>query len=119
MKVIRSSEPFSFTKYIERRLAGRKGEMALDAIFLKLHWESSLDRDVDDFSRHLWQTVQVLKHCDGYSFIGDGQVLFKFLQRAVGGPIGWTGRAAQYLSGIYFLIAVLTGRGPRTKGRPT
>jgi len=42
-----------------------------------------------------------------------------FLQRAVGGPIGWTGRSAQYLSGIYFLIAVLTGRGPRTKGRPT
>jgi len=39
-----------------------------------------------------------------------------FLQRAVGGPIGWTGRSAQYLGGIYFLIAVLAGgRGTRTE----
>jgi PAS domain S-box-containing protein len=30
-----------------------------------------------------------------------------FLQKAVGSPIGWAGRSAQYLSGIYFLIAVL------------
>ncbi|MFB0536675.1 MAG: PAS domain S-box protein [Anaerolineae bacterium] len=30
-----------------------------------------------------------------------------FLQKAVGSPIGWTGRSAQYLGGIYFLIAVL------------
>jgi len=81
MKVIHSSEPFSFTKYIGRRLAGREGEITLDAIFLNLHWEISLDKDADDFSKHLWQTVQVLKHCDGYSFIGDGQVLFKFLPK--------------------------------------
>jgi PAS domain S-box-containing protein len=31
-----------------------------------------------------------------------------FLQKAVGSPIGWAGRSAQYLGGIYFLIAVLT-----------
>jgi PAS domain S-box-containing protein len=30
-----------------------------------------------------------------------------FLQKAVGSPIGWAGRSAQYLSGIYFFIAVL------------
>jgi len=41
-----------------------------------------------------------------------------FLQRAVGGPIGWTGRSAQYLGCIYFLISVLTaGRGTGTKER--
>ena len=31
-----------------------------------------------------------------------------FLQKAVGSPIGWAGRSAQYLGSIYFLIAVLT-----------
>jgi PAS domain S-box-containing protein len=31
-----------------------------------------------------------------------------FLQKAVGSPIGWVGRSAQFLGGIYFLIAVLT-----------
>jgi PAS domain S-box-containing protein len=31
-----------------------------------------------------------------------------FLQKAVGSPIGWAGRSAQYLGGTYFLIAVLT-----------
>jgi len=30
-----------------------------------------------------------------------------FLQKAVGSPIGWAGRSAQYLGGIYFLIAAL------------
>jgi PAS domain S-box-containing protein len=30
-----------------------------------------------------------------------------FLQKAVGSPIGWAGRSAQYLGGIYFLVAVL------------
>jgi len=30
-----------------------------------------------------------------------------FLQKAVGSPIGWAGRSAQYLGGIYLLIAVL------------
>jgi len=29
-----------------------------------------------------------------------------FLQKAVGSPIGWAGRSAQYLGGIYFFIAV-------------
>jgi len=42
-----------------------------------------------------------------------------FLQKAVGSPIGWAGRSAQYLGGIYFLIAVLTAlRGARAKGIP-
>ena len=31
-----------------------------------------------------------------------------------GSPIIWTGRVAQYLGGIYFLIAVLTARGTST-----
>ena len=30
-----------------------------------------------------------------------------FIQSAVGSPIGWAGRFAQYLGGIYFLIAVI------------
>jgi len=29
-----------------------------------------------------------------------------FLQKAVGSPMGWAGRCAQYLGGIYFFIAV-------------
>ncbi|MEE8416363.1 MAG: MASE3 domain-containing protein, partial [Desulfobacterales bacterium] len=40
-----------------------------------------------------------------------------FFQRSVGSPIGWAGRAAQYLSGIYFLLAVLTAvKDVRTRG---
>lgn len=40
-----------------------------------------------------------------------------FLQKAVGSPIGWAGRSAQYLGCIYFLIAVLTAaRGARARG---
>ena len=40
-----------------------------------------------------------------------------FLQTAVGSPIGWAGRSAQFLGGIYFFIAVLTvARGARAKG---
>jgi PAS domain S-box-containing protein len=31
-----------------------------------------------------------------------------FIQRAVGSPIGWTGRFAQYLGGVYFLVAIIT-----------
>jgi len=30
-----------------------------------------------------------------------------FLQKAVGSPIGWAGRSAQFLGGVYFLVAVL------------
>jgi len=42
-----------------------------------------------------------------------------FLQQAVGSPTGWAGRSAQYLGGIYFLIAAITAiRGARTKGIP-
>jgi len=42
-----------------------------------------------------------------------------FLQRAVGSPMGWAGRSAQYLGSIYFLIAVLTTiKGAPTKGIP-
>jgi len=42
-----------------------------------------------------------------------------FLQPAVGSPIGWAGRSAQYLGGIYFFIAVLTTiRGARARGIP-
>ena len=42
-----------------------------------------------------------------------------FLQKAVGGPIGWAGRSAQYFGSIYFLIAVLTAiRGAPTRGVP-
>jgi hypothetical protein len=33
-----------------------------------------------------------------------------FFQRAVGSPIGWVGRTAQYMGGLYFIIAVLAGR---------
>lgn len=29
-----------------------------------------------------------------------------FLQRAFGGPIGWAGRTAQFLAGVYFFLAV-------------
>jgi len=40
-----------------------------------------------------------------------------FLQKAVGSPIGWAGRFAQYLGGIYFLMAVLgAARSARAKG---
>ncbi|MFQ6067782.1 MAG: PAS domain S-box protein, partial [bacterium] len=42
-----------------------------------------------------------------------------FLEKAVGSPIGWGGGFAQYLGGIYFLIAVSTViRGAPTKGIP-
>jgi len=41
-----------------------------------------------------------------------------FLQRVVGGPIGWVGRLAQYVGSVYFLVAVLATRGARTKGTP-
>ncbi|MHB8765719.1 MAG: sensor histidine kinase [Deferrisomatales bacterium] len=33
-------------------------------------------------------------------------LLAVFLQRAVGSPLGWVGRSAQYLAGVYFLAAV-------------
>jgi PAS domain S-box-containing protein len=40
-----------------------------------------------------------------------------FLQRAVGSPIGWIGRGAQYLSGIYFVVAVISeSRNARGQG---
>ena len=40
-----------------------------------------------------------------------------FLQTAVGSPLGWAGRSAQYLGGVYFFIAVITAiRGARAKG---
>lgn len=40
-----------------------------------------------------------------------------FLQKAVGSPIGWAGRSAQYLAGVYFIVAVLTvTREARAKG---
>ena len=32
------------------------------------------------------------------------------LQRGVGSPLGWTGRAAQYLGAIYFILAFLQGQ---------
>lgn len=42
-----------------------------------------------------------------------------FLQKTVGSPIGWTGRIAQYLGGIYLLLAVLTTiKKARTMGIP-
>ena len=33
-----------------------------------------------------------------------------FLQPAVGSPMGWIGRIAQYLAGIYFIIAVVSAK---------
>ncbi len=40
-----------------------------------------------------------------------------FLQKAVGSPIGWAGRSAQYFAGVYFFVAVLNvTRGARAKG---
>jgi len=46
-------------------------------------------------------------------------LLAMLFQDAVGSPIGWTGRSAQYLGGIYFLIASLTtARGARISGIP-
>ena len=48
--------------------------------------------------------------------IGSSGVL---LQKAVGSPIGWAGRSAQYLGSIYFLTAVLTAiRGAPTERMP-
>ncbi|GAG08789.1 unnamed protein product, partial [marine sediment metagenome] len=42
-----------------------------------------------------------------------------FLQKAVGSPIGWAGRCAQYVGGMYLVIAVLTATGYiRAKGIP-
>jgi len=42
-----------------------------------------------------------------------------FLQKAVGSPIGWAGRCAQYAGGMYLVIAVLTAtRHIRAKGIP-
>ncbi len=31
-----------------------------------------------------------------------------FIQRSVGSPVGWAGRFAQYLAGVYFLVALVT-----------
>jgi two-component system CheB/CheR fusion protein len=40
-----------------------------------------------------------------------------FIQNSVGSPVGWTGRAAQYLGGVYFLAALLSAeRQARLKG---
>jgi PAS domain S-box-containing protein len=48
--------------------------------------------------------------------VGLFAVLF---QKTVGSPIGWAGRSAQYLGGIYFLIAALTAaRSARVRGMP-
>jgi PAS domain S-box-containing protein len=33
-----------------------------------------------------------------------------FLQKSVGGALGWVGRSAQYLGSVYFLFALLAGR---------
>ena len=33
-----------------------------------------------------------------------------FIQHSVGSPVGWTGRVAQYLGGIYFLVALLSAK---------
>ncbi|MCX9010720.1 MAG: PAS domain S-box protein [Candidatus Methanoperedens sp.] len=46
-------------------------------------------------------------------------LLAVFIPSNVGSPIGWAGRSAQYLGGIYFLIAILTTiRRARTRGIP-
>jgi two-component system CheB/CheR fusion protein len=40
-----------------------------------------------------------------------------FIQRSVGSPVGWTGRVAQYLGGMYFLAALLSmGRQAHRQG---
>ena len=40
-----------------------------------------------------------------------------FIERAVGSPVGWAGRFAQYLGGIYFLVSlVVAGRSARQRG---
>ena len=40
-----------------------------------------------------------------------------FLQPSVGSPMGWVGRSAQYLAGIYFLMAVFSAlRDAQTRG---
>jgi len=40
-----------------------------------------------------------------------------FFQKAVGSPIGWLGRSAQYLGGIYLLVAILSAvRDVRGRG---
>jgi PAS domain S-box-containing protein len=40
-----------------------------------------------------------------------------FIQHSVGSPVGWVGRCAQYLGGIYFLMSlVATGRSAQRQG---
>lgn len=42
-----------------------------------------------------------------------------FVQKAVGSPIGWSGRSAQYIGGLFALLAVLGAvRGAISKGLP-
>ena len=42
-----------------------------------------------------------------------------FLQTAVGSPIGWLGRSAQFLGGVFSLVAIVTAwRSARSKGLP-
>ena len=42
-----------------------------------------------------------------------------FIEHAVGSPVGWAGRCAQYLGGIYFLVSLfITGRSAQQRGTP-
>ena len=41
-----------------------------------------------------------------------------FMQRSVGSALGWAGRAAQFLGGVYFLAAYLQARWERVKTGP-
>jgi PAS domain S-box-containing protein len=41
-----------------------------------------------------------------------------FIQQSVGSPVGWVGRGALYLGGIYFLVSlVVAGRSAQQRGR--
>jgi len=54
-------------------------------------------RSESDF--YYWYSLALLLFAAG--------LLGIFLQRAMGGPIGWAGRSAQFLAGVFFFIAVL------------
>jgi len=71
-------------------------------MFMKLYSESKSDL-------LYWYSLALAMIASGFFAI--------FFSRVSGSPVAWAGRCAQYVGGIYFLIAVLTTiRGARTKG---
>ncbi|MGO9118407.1 MAG: PAS domain S-box protein [Desulfomonilaceae bacterium] len=65
-----------------------------------------------------WESDFLYWYSFGLALIAIGLCAI-FLQTAVGSPIGWLGRSAQYLGGVFSLVAIVTAwRSARSKGLP-